>query len=305
MSTDGPHNPDDPWLDHTSTVTHQMPLMPVGPPTRRSPSVVVVSGYGLGSIFRLTGEPITIGRDPTNVIAVEDVGVSRRHATIERLGEQVVVRDLGSKNGTYVNDDLVTQAVLEDGDLVHVGHSTYKFLAGDNLEYGYYEGLHNVASQDRLTELPNRRYFDEVLEREVARARRYDSCVFLLLADIDHFKRINDTWGHLAGDTVLREFARIVRKRVRKSEFLARYGGEEFAFVLPGATRSDAMIFAEAVREIVASNEFVFGEETISVTVSIGGAVFEPGMAESSMLIEAADEKLYEAKRSGRNKVCM
>ena len=293
---------DKPWQGFTETITHQMPLVPVGPPARRSPSLVVVSGYALGTIYRLETEPLSIGRDPTNVIVVEDVGVSRRHAVIERLGDRAVVRDLGSKNGTFVNDETVDEQILGDGDLVHVGHTTYKFLTGDNVEQSYYEEMYDVAVQDQLTELPNRRYFNEVLEREAARARRHERTLVLLLADIDHFKVINDTHGHLCGDMILREFARIVRKRVRTSEFFARFGGEEFAFVLPEASLEGARVFAEAIRRLVAEYSFKCGEQAIAVTVSIGGAQWGLGMKSTRELLALADERLYAAKRGGRNR---
>ncbi len=303
MPDDKPKSGEDkPWQGFTETITHQMPLVPVGPPARRSPSLVVVSGYALGTIYRLEIVPLSIGRDPTNVIVVEDVGVSRRHAVIERLGDRAVVRDLGSKNGTFVNDETVDEQILGDGDLVHVGHTTYKFLTGDNVEQSYYEEMYDVAVQDQLTELPNRRYFNEVLEREAARARRHERTLVLLLADIDHFKTINDTHGHLCGDMILREFASIVRKRVRTSEFFARFGGEEFAFVLPEASLDGARVFAEAIRRLVAEHTFLSGEQKVPVTVSIGGAQWSTGMKSTRELLALADERLYAAKRGGRNR---
>ena len=291
-----------PWEGFTETITHQMPLVQVGPPTRRAPSLVVVSGYALGTIYRLEKEPLTIGRDPTNAIVVEDVGVSRRHAAVERLGDRAVVRDLASKNGTFVNDETVGEQLLADGDLIHIGHTTYKFLTGDNVEHSYYEDMHLAKVQDELTELPNRRYFNEVLEREAARARRHQRTLVVLLADIDHFKVINDTHGHLAGDHVLREFAQIVRARVRSSEFFARFGGEEFAFVLPEATIDGARVFADAVRRLVEQHEFRYSGAVIPVTVSLGGASWVLEMATTEDLLARADEHLYQAKHAGRNR---
>ncbi len=298
---DGRHD----WDIDSVTVTHQLPLSEAPRVTGRgSPSLVVVSGYALGTIYALENEALVIGRDPANVIVVDDVGASRRHCEVEKLGDRVVARDLGSKNGTFVNEDTITEQVLVDGDLIHVGRTTYKFLAGNSIEQSYYEGLHNVAMQDALTELPNRRYFDEVIARELARARRHSRTLVMLLADIDHFKNINDTYGHVAGDMVLREFARLLRPRVRNSEFFARYGGEEFAFVLPESDLEGAKIFAEAVRRKVEVHPFLHGDVNIEVTVSVGGAAFTDGIDSIQQMIEAVDQKLYEAKNTGRNRVC-
>ncbi|MEC9072122.1 MAG: GGDEF domain-containing protein [Myxococcota bacterium] len=266
---------------------------------------MVVSGYALGSIYSLEDEPMTIGRDPVNTVVIEDVGASRRHVEIERLCERAVIRDAGSKNGTFVNDEQIEERLLQDGDLIHVGRTTYKFLAGNNVEHSYYEGLHEVAMQCALTELPNRRYFDEVLAREMARARRHGRRLVLLLADLDRFKSINDDHGHVAGDMVLREFSRLIRDRVRNSEFFARFGGEEFAFVMPEADIEGAWIFAETIRRKIEAQRFDCNGTILNVTVCIGGAALTEDMKGPEDLIAAADERLYEAKRAGRNRVVL
>lgn len=271
----------------------------------REPSVVVVSGAGIGTLYRLRDKPISVGRSSDNTVPVDDIGVSRRHAIFERIDQQVVARDLGSKNGTFVNGERAQARVLRDGDLVVIGETTFKFLPGDSVEQSYYERLHVLALQDELTGLPNRRYFDEVLSRECARARRHGRALALLIADIDHFKQVNDTWGHVMGDMVLRDFSQLLADRVRKSELLARYGGEEFAFVLPETDHEGCFVFAEVVRHRVAEHEFVYGEQRIPITVSIGGAVWQDGMGDAVDLVRAADACLYQAKAGGRNRVVM
>jgi diguanylate cyclase (GGDEF)-like protein len=300
---DGPQYPREGLPDHTTTVTRQM-SMP-GPPVahRRSPSLVVVSGSLLGTIFRLDVDAVSIGRDAVNVIAVNDAGVSRRHAMLEMQGDRVVVRDLGSKNGTFVNDIEIRERELTDGDLLHVGHGTYKFLAGDSPEHSYYEGLHDVASKDKLTGIPNRRYFDEALEREVARVRRYGGVFVLLLVDLDHFKKVNDTHGHVFGDAVLHQFARLMKERLRVDDFCARYGGEEFAIILTNTPVEEARLLADAVRQLSADHTYSEDGTTAHVTTSIGGAAWSPDMETPKDLIEAADAKLYEAKANGRDQV--
>jgi len=292
-------------VQHTTTVTRQMSMPGPRAVDRRCPSLVVVSGSLLGTIFRLEDALTSIGRDVVNTISVNDAGVSRRHAVFERVNDRVLVRDLGSKNGTYVNDDEVRERELSDGNLVYVGHGTYKFLSGDSPEHGYYEDLHDVASKDKLTDIPNRRYFDEALEREIGRVQRHGGSLILLLLDLDHFKSINDTHGHVFGDAVLRQFARILKGRLRVNDFCARYGGEEFAILLTDTGKEEARQLAESVRELCQEHMYSDGSITALVTTSVGGAAWHSDMAGSKAIIEAADIKLYQAKSTGRNKVVL
>ncbi|HEX4386360.1 MAG TPA: GGDEF domain-containing protein [Myxococcales bacterium] len=153
---------------------------------------------------------------------------------------------------------------------------------------------------DSLTQLYNKRYATDFLEREVARAARHHRALSSVLFDIDHFKANNDKYGHSAGDSVLRELADLLKKRIRREECLARWGGEEFALVLPEAGEDQARFVADALRKLVA--EHSFGGSELRVTFSAGAAAFrDSGTVEG--LIDAADKALYEAKRRGRNMV--
>src|SRR5262249_43190695 len=145
----------------------------------------------------------------------------------------VTVADLGSTNGTFLNDALVARAPLKDGDYLRVGNCIYRFLAGGNVEADYHEEIYRLTITDGLTQTHNKRYLLEFLDRELARSQRHTRPLSLVLFDIDRFKAINDELGHLAGDHVLRELAACVKAAVRREELFARYGGEEFAVVLP------------------------------------------------------------------------
>jgi two-component system, cell cycle response regulator len=237
-----------------------------------------------------------------------------------RHGEDWWVEDLGSTNGTFVNDDPVERRKLEDGDIVRFGEAVVKFLTGTNIERAYHEEVYRLSILDGLTAVHNKRFFDEVLEREVARSQRHGGSLALVLFDIDHFKDINDTYGHLAGDTILVLLCRRVRPRIRREDVLARIGGEEFACLLTETTRAGAVGFAEDIRQLIDREPFVCDGTLIKVTVSLGVAAFEPpppslrpplddtrataaSLKDALDLVRRADERLYAAKRAGRNRV--
>ncbi len=262
------------------------------------------TGAGLGACHNLDGLPIVIGRGTDCDIRINDGSVSRRHAQIDPVDGHYVVSDLQSTNGTYVNDVPAANVRLQDGDYLRVGNCIYRFLAGDNVEAHYHEELYRLIIIDALTEVPNKRAMLEFLERELSRSARYNRPLALIMFDIDRFKAINDDLGHLAGDFTLRELAGVVKATVRKEEMLARYGGEEFAVVLPETTAEAAAAVAERIRGLVEAHRFTFEGKAIPLTVSLGVAATIGDESLTSVdFIRQADEKLYEAKRQGRNRV--
>ena len=192
---------------------------------------------------------------------------------------------------------------LKDGDYLRVGNWIYRYLAGGNVEAEYHEEIYRLTIIDALTGTHNKRSLLEFLERELARSSRYDRPLSLILFDIDHFKHVNDTLGHLAGDYTLRELAGAVRAVVRREEMFARYGGEEFAVVLPETTKDGAYQMAKRLRELVEKQPFVFEGQPFNITISLGVVTTEGENVEPAELIRQADEKLYQAKNSGRNRV--
>jgi two-component system cell cycle response regulator len=266
--------------------------------------LVEIHGPQLGRKYILEEEEFTIGRDVKNNIVVDLDNVSRRHAKIVTRSGKSFVCDLGSTNGTYLNDQEVTEETpLRSGDFVKVGGSIFKFLSGGNIETLYHEEIYQLTIMDGLTQINNKRYFLEYLEREMGRCHRYNRSLSLIMFDIDHFKKINDTNGHLAGDYVLRELAGVVRQRIRREECFARYGGEEFAIVMPEAGPENARRFAEKVRKMVEDHAFVFEGKDIAVTISMGVADMVGDMTEPLQFIKVADANLYKAKKNGRNQV--
>ena len=230
--------------------------------------------------------------------------MSRNHCRLTFHGSHYSVRDLRSTNGTYVNDNLVDEDVhLRDGDQVKVGRTILKFITSGNIEASYHEEIYRLMTIDGLTELHNKRYFDEMLEREVSRSSRYERTFSLVIFDLDHFKKINDSFGHLAGDAVLRQLGILIKGRLRRDDVIARVGGEEFALLLPEVDVEGGRQTAEKLREAVDAFDFVFEGSALDVTISAGVAQWVDGVADGKDLLRIADEKLYAAKRNGRNRV--
>ena len=257
----------------------------------------------LGARLALSGAWATLGRDQECDLVLDAEDVSRRHARVGAGDGGHVLEDLGSTNGSFVGGARVERKELASGDLVRLGSVLLKFLAGADPEQGYYEELRRLAQEDPLTGLVHRGAFTDALVREVARARRFRHPLSLALLDLDHFKAVNDRYGHPAGDHVLREVAGAVRPLVRAEQLLARIGGEELALLLPEVPLEKACLFAEKIRALVEARAFVHGEARIAVTVSIGLAAFEPADPDPDALLSRADARLYEAKRAGRNRV--
>ncbi|MGA9525594.1 MAG: GGDEF domain-containing protein [Myxococcaceae bacterium] len=266
--------------------------------------LVQICGPELGKRYVLGDDELTIGRDVKNTVVVDLDNVSRRHAKITLREAMHFVADLDSTNGTYLNDrEVQEETPLRSGDYVKVGGSIFKFLSGGNIESLYHEEIYQLTIVDGLTSIHNKRYFLDYLEREMGRCHRYNRALSMIMFDIDRFKVINDTHGHLAGDYVLRELAMVVRPRIRKEECFARYGGEEFAIVMPEAGPENARRFAEKLRKMIEDKPFQFEGKDIPVTISIGVADMSADLTEPLQFIKVADANLYRAKKGGRNRV--
>ncbi len=265
-------------------------------------SLVLIYGGELGRRYEVYGE-LTIGRDSTCSIVIDAANVSRRHAVVLQLDEQFLVQDLGSTNGTFVNgEEIHGTRPLANGDLINLGGTIFKFLEGGNAESLYHEEIYRLTILDGLTGVHNKRYLLEYLDREVARSTRHDRPLCLAMVDVDHFKKVNDTYGHLAGDQILTELASMIQKEIRQEELVARYGGEEFAVVLPETDLPGAKALCERIRHEVEDRSFTFDETLIKVTISVGVAPVRTGIS-SLELIALADQNLYRAKNGGRNQI--
>ncbi len=272
-------------------------------PQRSAVLVRIYPQQGIGQPIELGDRPLMIGREGCD-LTLQDDAISRRHARVEWCDGGHTVTDLGSTNGTYVNEYRIGQTRLQVGDRIRFGHQIFKYLTSESVETQYHEVVYKIMTTDGLTQVYNKQYFLETLSREIENTQRSKDNMSVMLMDLDHFKSVNDTYGHLAGDAVLAEFARRARSVLRSGEVLARYGGEEFAMLCARSTAGEAVVAAERVRSVVKSLPIQFDSHSIPVTVSIGVASYDGSQPKSTgELLEEADQWLYVAKKSGRNQV--
>lgn len=274
--------------------------------TGKLPYILFLSGPLVGKLHMLETGSTVMGRSKDNGIMLNDSRVSRRHIELIRDVEGVKVRDLGSTNGTFVNGQRIAEHLLEDGDKIQISSSTiFKFALQDETENIFHKELYKMAVKDAVTNIHNKRYFLERLQEELSISQRRNIALSLIMFDIDFFKKVNDTYGHLAGDMVLAEVARRVEETIREEDLLARYGGEEFAVLLRGIEEENAKVMAERMRKLIADTPIKFDNTEIDVTVSLGVATLTQETPYKTIedMIQAADTCLYDSKHKGRNQV--
>lgn len=299
------------WNDKEAPPTQRPESTPPEMPSRMpeanielTGTLTRIDGPNAGRVVALRSDQLTIGRSTRADLHLADEGVSRKHARICWTDGGYMLEDLGSHNGTFVWGKPISAVQLRQGDLVRIGPvATLRFCWMDEHQKNLIEDLYESSVRDPLTGAFNRRHFSERLEAELAYAKRHNTELSLLLLDIDYFKKINDQYGHLEGDRVLRELTRACLQGLRTEDMFARYGGEEFAVILRGVPLAGAARAAERLRIGIAEQVFV-GTPPLSVSVSIGCASMEDVPDGSSgPLIHIADQRLYEAKQAGRGRV--
>ncbi len=271
-----------------------------------SPCLVVISGKPLGKSFFINKASMVLGRDLTADISIGETSISRRHTEFLLSNDGITCKDLGSTNGTFINDQKCGSQLLVDGDLIRCGNTILKFLKEGKIENLHYEKMYDLATRDALTQALNRKAILELIAEEFQRSSSRNLPLTLLLMDIDHFKKINDTYGHPAGDYVLRETCALVMgKMIRSQDVLGRYGGEEFALLLRETKLQIAVDVAERIRIAIEKQNYTFENKQIQVHISIGVATLDSTSKNPEELIATADRALYDAKNQGRNRVCV
>ncbi len=268
--------------------------------------LTVIAGQRAGQMFKIEGDETILGRGPQSTVHLDSDGVSRKHARIVRQGQDFIVEDLKSTNGTWVDEKRISFHKLSDGERVQIGTEVIvRFSFHDELEAALQHQLYESAVRDPLTRAFNRKHFSERLKAELAHAARHKTHLSLITLDIDFFKKVNDTYGHPGGDEVLKAVAGAIQKVIRLEDVFARVGGEEFALLARGIDGPHAVLFAERIRRGIERLQIAFTGRLIPVTSSFGVSTFtelkDPN--DGDRLVAEADRRLYEAKKGGRNRV--
>lgn len=275
-------------------------------------SLVQYSGGALGKRYMLAGEKLTIGRSVDANITIGEASVSRIHARILQQNSKIIIEDAGSANGTYINDQkVIGRMSLKDQDMLRLGTVLLKFFSSDNFDGFVQDKIYRMATIDAGTQIYNKQYLLDSLTSEFQSSKASGRKLSIIYYDLDHFKRVNDTYGHNAGDQILRESASLVKKFIRKEDILGRFGGEEFIIILPNTDAKTAYELGERVRSACANHvyrlEVVSGGSKQLVkhqqTFSVGISQIDPRMGSPKELLESADKKLYASKQNGRNRV--
>ncbi len=299
-------------MSNKELITKEIKVVKKFPTLEKIPVLFCLSGLEEGAIIRLDSkDEYFIGRDKKCDILLDSPEISREHAKLEKNSVGMfVLTDLGSKNGVFVNGKKVDKAVLHENDKIRFGpYIIWKFLYQDEEEQAHLEKLYKNSSRDFLTDIFNRRYFMALLKKELSFSLRHRRPLTLAILDLDHFKKINDSYGHFVGDLVLKEFVRRIEDNIRNEDIFARYGGEEFSLLVREEHFFNVEKMFNRILKVISQTPFsVKGDLSIRVTASIGFVTYEPdktsGFYSVDELIREADQQLYLAKESGRNRVC-
>lgn len=273
------------------------------------PALVLLMGPSgiMGKQWPIERAELIIGRDVSCDIQVDEKSLSKRHAKVSNRGGEVIFVDLGSTNGTEIEGqrlDPNNPVVLENNQRIKAGNIIFKFLSSGNIETFTAAASYDRGTIDGLTQIFNKSAIQAKLAESFKKAKLTETNLSVIVFDLDHFKSINDTYTHLAGDYVLREVSSIVKNQlIRSGDAFGRFGGEEFVIILYGSPLQRACDIAERIRSTIEKHQFSYGGKKIPVTVSLGVATVDAAMTEPEHLFEKADQATYASKTAGRNRV--
>jgi len=269
-------------------------------------ALLIIGGDLNGSLYDLDeNREYNLGRSINNEISLEYDGISRVHCKVIINEDTAILMDAGSKNGTFLNNNRIESSVtLKKGDVIKIGKIAFKYLPKGDTERLTYDKLQKEANIDKWTGAYNKTYFNKALEQEVKKSKISGEPLSLIMLDLDFFKRVNDDYGHDAGDYVLKAMADIVLKSaIRGNDVFARYGGEEFCILLPGTNLKQSFAIAERLRIQIQDFKFIYDGQELPVTASIGVSDYRQGVNSPQDLFKRADKAVYTAKDNGRNQV--
>jgi diguanylate cyclase (GGDEF)-like protein len=284
------------------------------PPRELRPTLVFLTGDLFAVPIPLEREEVILGRALSADVRINDKRISRKHAKINTIYDsqkqttEYVVTDLTSRSGTLLNGQKISREKLQNGDKITLGEHILRFELLDEIDREYHRQIHRLLSHDDLTGLLSSRSFFSELRREAGLSKTENRPFCVLMMDIDHFKKVNDTYGHLTGSKTLEEIGVCITQNLRSGDVAARFGGEEFAAFLLDAELTQAIVAANRIRSEIEKHEFSVVRKSEAkahrVTISIGIAAFPSDSSDPIELVEMADSALYRAKREGRNRVC-
>ena len=263
-------------------------------PIEEDSMLLVLTGPSLGHRIPITPdmERITVGRDEEADLVFNDESMSRAHCVISFEGERWFIEDLKSTNGTYVAHQFIDRVPLENGDLIAVGRTIFRFFFNREIESFYREEIHRLAIVDSLTQIHNRRYLMDFIDREISRCRRRGHPMSIILFEVEGFMSINQRYGHLSGDHVLREVAGRLVRRVRREELMGRSSENQFAIVLPETKMDEALKFAEIIEHSIAVMDIKFDGWTIPVSIRANVSEWSGEMAKASDFLSQCEIEL-------------
>jgi diguanylate cyclase (GGDEF)-like protein len=287
------------------TIVLQSEFVPQGTLT---PTFLVINGAQTGMEIPIPMGSSIIGRDNVKIpLGYSDDAVSRNHAEVIRFPDKVIINDLDSTNGVFIDENRIKTHTLSHGEMVMVGRTILKFINQQDAQSHKLKDVLRLATMDGLTGVSNRKNFEDRLSSEFALAKTIRKPLSVMMVDLDNFKQFNDQYGHLAGDEILIVVARRLLGILRSEDLLARFGGDEFVVLAPNLATDALLKLAERIRLEFEKNEIKYQSQLLHVTISIGCFTFDPGKMDldgPDGIIEMADRQLYKAKRSGRNRTC-
>src|SRR4051794_36327540 len=304
-------------LEYDSEKTEIRDPAEVPPLRERRPALIQLRGELMGVPIPLDRDNVVLGRAVEADVRVNDFRASRLHARISTERDEVNdtsryrITDLNSTNGTLVNGQAITEALLNEGDKITIGDHLFRFEMFDEIDREFQQHIHRLLAHDELTGLLTSKSFFSELRREAALAQEDSKPFCVLMMDIDYFKQVNDSYGHLVGSQTLEEIGGVIKSALRAGDVASRFGGEEFAAFLLDADYAQGLVAAERVRSAIEKHDFAAVRKGASgelkfhkITISIRVAAFPDDARDPIELIELADSALYRAKRSGRNRIC-